>query len=666
MVKKILLGCVAIGSVWLWWEWDHLVIMKASADPWQPPPTAASTEPPIPREPCRDYTPTRRALFGDLHIHTRFSFDARSRDMLGSVDDAYRFARGETIGLGPFDAGGKGQRTAQLERPLDFAAVTDHAEWIGEVVACDTPDSASYNSQACRIFRGEIRDDSWVSSLITGGQGNRMISIIGSMGRSKEVCGENAEHCRTGLKSAWEENQRATEDWYDRSADCSFTSFHGYEHSYSPGRSKVHRNIIFRNERVPELPISSLEESDPYRLWESLDALCSDTGGDCEALSIPHNSNVSNGRTFRITWRDAPLAEQQRLASLRERWEPLVEMMQVKGESECAEGLWQVLGEDDLCNFEKIREMNNLALEDCEDDYGTGAITGVGCRSRLDFARYALVEGMAEKRRIGINPYRFGFIGSTDSHNATPGDTDEENYQGCCANTDNTIETRMGGHKDFAGSPVVARNPGGLMGAWAEENTRDALFDAMQRREVFATSGPRITPRLFAGWNIPDYACDEDTAALGYTGGVPMGGELKATKDQVSPAFLAASSADPAGNPLQRLQLVKVWRGQGDAFHQSVYDLAGGENDASVDLDSCQPTGAGASQFCTVWHDPAFDAGQDAAYYLRVVENPSCRWSWRQCLQLPEAERPSACNDPKIPRIIQERAWTSPIWVSSS
>jgi hypothetical protein len=489
-----------------------------------------------------------------------------------------------------------------------------------------------------------------------------MLNIIGFMDRQGAVCGPQNRWCREGLLSAWTETQEATEKYYDRSADCSFTSFHGYEYSNSLGRSKVHRNVIFRNERVPELPISSLEQGNPLGLWEQLDTLCNDSGGSCEAIAIPHNSNVSNGRMFRVPWRDEPLQEQQRQAQLRARMEPVVEVMQVKGESECKSGMWNVFGKDELCDFEKLRGLGEKAPLDCEDDYGTGAIRGVGCQSRLDFARYALIEGMLEEARIGINPYRFGFAGSTDTHNASPGDVVEDRFDGCCANTDNSVMQRLDSGEGFAGRPPAARNPGGLMGVWAEENSRDSLFDSMQRREVFATSGPRIVPRLFVGAQLPESICEGEIAVAGYQSGVPMGSVITDSLN-ASPLFAAAVSADPNGGLLQRLQVVKVWYDADGGFHQSVVDIAGDtDNGDEVNLDTCAVSGPGESQFCATWRDPDFDPAQPAAWYVRAVENPSCRWSWRQCLSLPEAQRPATCTDPEIPRLIQERAWTSPVW----
>lgn len=657
----IALVALLVPAAWLWREWDHIAV-GAVAPEWSPPPSPAAAEPAQPREPCNEQYPLRRAWFGDLHIHTTYSMDARSRGMLGTPDDAYRFARGETIGLGPFDAQGMGARPARLKRPLDFAAVTDHAEWIGEIAQCTTPGAQAFGTVACRAFRGEAETPLTFATAIAG-RGMPLLNVVGFRDRKTEICGPDNASCREALFDAWQVMRDAAETHYDRSAECSFTSFIGYEYSNSPGRAKVHRNVIFRNDVVPELPVSSLEYGDPVDLWQRLDALCNETGGDCEAIAIPHNSNVSNGRSFRITWRDEPLREQLRQAALRARMEPLVEMMQVKGESECKSGMWQVFGEDELCDFEKQRGTGDAAPADCEDDYSLGAIMGQGCQSRLDFVRYALIEGMAEEERIGVNPYRFGFIGSTDTHNASPGDVEEDFYDGCCANTDVTARQRLDPAPGFAGKSSAVRNPGGLVGLWAHENTRDALFDAMLRREAFATSGTRIKPRFFAG-ALDEELCASNFVARGYQQGVPMGGVIPGVGGQ-GPVFAAAATADPAGGLLQRLQIVKVWHDGEGAFHQSVVDIAGDpDNGATVDLRNCAVSDRGATQLCATWRDPDFDPDQAAAWYVRVVENPSCRWSWRQCLMLPEDERPPTCDDPQIPRVIQERAWTSPVWYS--
>ena len=652
-----------------------LLAIRPSADDWTPEVRPASGDTAPRAAPCAHRDPLRQAFFGDLHVHTKFSMDARSRGMLGSPDDAYRFARGETIGFGPFDESGIGSRSWALARPLDFAAVTDHAEWIGEVNLCTTPGSTSYDSESCRGFRGERPIKPPIPGLKLGG---KMTGVVGALGRRGDICGPGDAACRDSLETAWEETMRATERWNDTSEACAFTAFHGWEHSYSVNMSKVHRNVIFRNASVPELPISSLEAPDAIDLWDRLDRLCTNAGTGCEVITIPHNSNVSNGRLFETTWKRESRDEQLRQMKVRARIERLVEMMQVKGESECANGMFGVVGgEDELCEFEKIRQFAEVPLEDCEEGAGWGAIRGGGCRSRVDFARYALVEGMRERGRVGVNPFQFGMIGSTDGHNANPGDTEEYDWEGCCADIDATPEGRMTTEPRFAGAGNIARNPGGLMGVWAEENARDSLFDAMSRRETFATSGPRIEPRFFGGWDLPEDLCGRgDLVETGYAQGVSMGSILPdTTQSGAAPTFVAQVARDPGvaehpGGQLDRLQIVKVWYGEDGQFHQAVHDVggrladvAGSSREApSVDLDTCEPRGAGYDALCAVWTDPAFDASRDAAYYVRAVENPSCRWSWRSCLSLPEAERPAACSDPGIPRVIQERAWTSPIW----
>lgn len=646
-----------------WWLIEPATITVSQAAPdWNPAVEAAPAGEPLPRQPCDQVAPLGRAFFGDLHVHTSLSSDARSRDMLGSVEDAYRFARGETIGLGPFDADGNGTRTLALETPLDFAAVTDHAERMGEVELCTSTGSTAYASERCQQYRGELA----IESGFLGTRGGRSMQLMGLRERQPSVCGPDNAACRTAMKRAWQRSQAATERYYDRSSDCSFTTFHGWEHSYAPSLSKVHRNVIFRNERVPELPISALEAPGGPALWQRLDALCPTQSTACEAITIPHNPNASNGRMFRIDYRDAPMERQRQLAEQRARYDAVVEMMQIKGESECAPGLWQVVGEDEQCGFEKMRGLGAQAPKDCESGYAGAAMAGLGCQSRLDFVRYAVIEGTAEESRIGVNPLRFGFIGSTDTHNASPGATAEDKYEGCCANTDTSVHERLEKKRGFAGKPPAYRNPGGLMGVWATQNTRDDLFDAMQRREVFATSGPRIAPRLFVGATIPENACDGDIAAIGHASGVPMGSAITVGPESESPRFLAAASADPNGGALQTLQVIKVWQGAGDAFHQAVYNVAGDrDKNVAVDTTTCEPPSAGHRQLCATWQDPAFNADDNAAYYLRVLETPSCRWHWRQCLLFPEDARPTVCDETALPRTIQERAWSSPVWIAT-
>jgi len=629
-------------------------------EPWEPASRPAQAAEPVPRAACADRDPLRRALFGDLHVHTGFSMDAWIEGTLVSPDDAYRFARGEPIGLPPYDAAGRPARTVRVERPLDFAAVTDHAEWLGEVTLCREPESPVYDTRSCRIFRGEA--ESLLARLFgVEGPKARMAGAASLWGRNDAICGEDSARCRREARTAWQANQEATERWYDRSEACAFTTFHGYEYSRSPGFTKIHRNVIFRNEIVPELPISWIDTPTEAGFWRKLRAQCVDTDSGCDAIAIPHNPNLSNGQLFAIWYRDLPLAAQRAQARLRGGLEPLVEIVQYKGESECRNGLYGVVGgPDELCDFEKIRDMPGRPVEDCEEGTGSGAQRGRGCVSRLDYARYALVEGLREAERIGVNPYRFGFIGSTDTHLGNAGAVSEREFVGKFAEA--TVEQLTIGEKR---RPSAFRNAGGLAGVWAEENSRDAVFDALARREAFATSGTRIAPRLFAGWDLPADLCErDDRVAQGYARGIPMGGTLPAAPDRdATPRLLVQARRDPQGAPLQRIQIIKAWHGADGAFHQAVHDVARVPPGASVDPDTCALRGAGADALCATWSDPDFDPDRTAVYYARVVENPTCRWSTWQCLSLAPEDRPDGCSDPRVPRTIQERAWTSPIWL---
>ena len=632
-------------------------------DAWEPAPRAAVSKEIAGREPCSQSDPLRRPFFGELHLHTGYSMDAWVTGTTASPDDAYRFAKGEPIEI----RGGKGipPRTARLGRPLDFTAVTDHAEWMGEVAICTTPGSSGYDSSGCRVFRGEKRH--WLSTLL-GLEGfvARIPGIMGLTGRPEGVCGDNDERCRSHLASVWAATQGAAERHYDRSSACRFTTFHAWEYSASPGRSKVHRNVILRNELSPELPLSSIDTPEADELRRKLMSLCNRTGTGCEAIAIPHNPNLSNGQSFAIWYSELAEEDQRKEAALRAEIEPIVEMMQIKGESECRNGMFEVLGEpDELCEFEKIRDLGQPDLEDCNEGQGSGAQVAEGCTSRLDYVRYSLIEGLRQEARLGVNPYRFGFIGSTDSHTATPGLVDEIRPAKFASTVEKTLTI---GQRRRA---TAFRNPGGLAGVWAEENSRDSLFDGMKRREAFATSGPRIVPRLFGGWELPANICaGGDLAAAGYQHGVPMGGVLPPRAKTGAPTFVVSALRDPGtpdapGGLLQRLQIIKGWADDEGRFHQAVFDVAGDAgNGASVSLDSCEPTGPGHDSLCGTWTDPDFDTDREAVYYARVIENPSCRWTTRLCNTLPATDRPDACNHPTLPKIIQERAWTSPIWHS--
>jgi hypothetical protein len=432
--------------------------------------------------------------------------------------------------------------------------------------------------------------------------------------------------------------------------------------------AKVHHNVIFRNANVPAAPIPWVDVPDVYELWEGLRSQCLEAGIGCDVITIPHNSNLSNGNMFAITGKDLPLEEQRARAMLRADIERLAEITQIKGDSECRNGMYQVLGApDEFCNYEEWR---GPEVEDCEEGSCWGALMDRGCVARTDYIRYTLLEGLREQERIGVNPFKLGIIAATDQHNANPGDVEEYSFQGWQGAADASTQQRLDpGNSNINANNSLASNPGGLAGVWAEENSRDAIFDAMKRRETFATSGPRITARLFAGWDYPDDLCSSASLVEeGYEGGVPMGGDLSARPEGAkAPSFVVSAMRDLGtpehpGGLLQRAQIVKGWVDDAGHFHQEIFDVAGGANGASVDPDSCQPRGVGHDSLCSVWTDPSFDAAQRSVYYLRVLENPSCRWNQLQCLSLPADERPPSCSDPSVPGVIQERLWTSPIW----
>ncbi len=599
------------------------------------------------REPCARQFPLRRPWFGDTHVHTAFSFDANMLGVRNAPRDAYRFARGEAVGLQPFDAEGRPLRTAQLRRPLDFAVVTDHAELLGEVHLCSTPGEEGYGSFVCRVAR---RWPLLAYVLVN----SAMLNI--SDPRRYAFCGEDGRRCRQAALAPWREIQAAAEAAYDRSEACRFTSFVGYEWSGSPDSNMIHRNVIFRNERVQELPTSYIEVRTGEGLWQRLQEECLDRDDGCDVLAIPHNSNLSGGRLFLAEREDGrPL--DAATARRRARLERLAEVIQHKGSSECR--LRGAFAEDELCGFERLpfARMDQYPFESWWTD-----------PPPLSTVREALVEGLVQEERLGVNPFKLGLLGSTDSHLGTPGLADEDVFPGHAAGGD-TTRSEIPAIPD---RPYF--NPGGLAVVWAEENSRDALFDAMRRREVYGTSGPRIIVRFFGGFELPGDLCAGDTlAAVGYERGVPMGGDLPPAEPGGVPRFALRALRDPGtaeapGGLLQRAQIVKAWLEDGEP-RLRVFDVAGDpESRADVDPATCTPRGAGFDSLCRVWQDPDFDASQRALYYARVLENPSCRWSARACLARgvdcsgrvpPEL---AICCDDAVPSTIRERAWTSPIW----
>ncbi len=606
------------------------------------------------RQPCAARSPLRRALFGDLHVHTSLSFDAYAFDVRVTPEQAYRFARGEEISLPPNDAMGNGTRKLRLLRPLDFAAVTDHSEFLGEVQACITPSAAGYGSLTCQRYR--MGGNSAITNL-----GFKL--AIDDQQRFEDICPPDGSGCADLLSATWNRLQQAAQTAYDKSESCEFTSFIAYEYSGAPGLSTLHRNVIFRNDRVP-LPITHYEEPTPQGLWQALDDACRNARSGCDVLAIPHNPNESNGKMFRIEYPEGvSIDEQRRLAQVRQRMEPVVEIYQHKGDSECKNGLSGVLGApDEQCGFEKTLRKS---VPDCGEGTGTGGTARTGCISRRDFVRYALLDGLREQVRLGVNPIPLGFIGSTDTHNGSPGFVDEYRFAGHRGLDDDTVEKQIGGGGITIGG--MEFSPGGLVGVWADENSRPAIFDALRRRETFGTSGPRITVRFFGGFDLPDGLCaDPGLVEKGYQKAVPMGGTISGAGGK-APRFVVQAMRDPGdsmrqGTPLQVVQIVKGTLTAAGPITK-VFDVAGNRaNGASVDVSTCAQKGAGADLLCGSFVDPEFDEKQPAYYYVRVLENPSCRYNTYLCNTIPVAERPAPCSDPDSPKTIQERAWASPIY----
>ncbi|MCA9509209.1 MAG: DUF3604 domain-containing protein [Myxococcota bacterium] len=620
------------------------------------------------REACADYQPLRKPLFGDTHVHTAFSFDASTQDTRNTPRDAYRFAKGERVGLQPYDAKGQALRSAQLERPLDFTVVTDHAEMLGEVRTCNDPSAPGYDSDLCWLYQN-------MRPVLTAPLAVRGM-VLKQRWNFCPAATADAELCHGNTRSAWNDIRAAAEEAYDRSAECRFTSFVGYEWTATATSQNLHRNVVFRNDRVTDLPSNWIEDASAWQHWQDLRRECLDAGTGCDALTIPHNSNLGGDGLMFMTAKLTSLADAngevtREEAVLRQRMEPVIEIMQHKGDSECL-----LAGDtvDEACGFEKLPydSFAGAQISRAPVMTNTGLLSDIGKPKRSAMVREALKKGLALEKELGVNPLKYGIIASTDTHLGTPGLVDERNAKG------------HGGAGLAAGAGLapglpdnLENNPGGLAVVWAEENARDSIFAALTRRETYGTSGPRHVVRFFGGWDYPDDLCAApDFAARGYAGGVPMGGDLpEPGAAGGAPVFAVSALADPGtpaspGTPLQRVQIVKGWVDAKGATHEKVYDVAGGDNGASVDTSTCATSGDGAANLCAVWRDPAFDAKQGAFYYARVLENPTCRWSQQRCVAGGvDCSRPETitrgfepCCAADHRKTVQERAWTSPIW----
>ena len=610
------------------------------------------------REMCDARSQYRNLYFGELHAHTTLSYDAYIWKTSATPAQAYEFAKGKELALTPLESNGSDIRYVKLSRPLDFVALTDHQEFLADYYLCTDEGSPAYDSAPCQGYR-------------EGGNANLLdyasIVVNTSPGHIEGLCDVAGVNCTEASKAMWREIVMNAEDAYDRSSACSFTAFVAYEYTRNTNFSDRNRNVIFRNADVPELPPSYLEQWTEEGLWAELSETCLEADNDCDCLTIPHNSNWANGNKFTLDYpgEGAGLDQQREAAAFRARMEPLAEFHQHKGSMECKNG-FEGVPYDPQCDFEQIREAE---FTDCGDTPGMGGVAGLGCLSRYDYIRGALKLGLSEWVRTGVNPYKFGIVGGTDNHNGLPGNVEEWDYPGAMGTNDDTPRKRLGEVRTVL--PFERFNPGGLTAVWAVENSRDALFEALRRRETYGTSGTRMEVRFFGGWGYPAGLCqDDDFVTTGYEDGVPMGQDLpQMPAGAGAPTFAVRAKKDPGveGHPgadLQQIQIVKGWvDDEGNEMEQVIVIAGDPDNGAGVDSSTCEMTGEGWETLCAVWTDPDFDPGVPAFYYARVIENPSCSWRQYECNKLPEGERPDICSGGDIVQMtIQERAVTSPIW----
>ncbi|MFT5936377.1 MAG: hypothetical protein ACI85S_001441, partial [Pseudohongiellaceae bacterium] len=579
-----------------------------------------------------EFNADRNAYFGDLHVHTMYSFDAFIFGTTSSPSDAYTFAKGGTIQHpAGFDM--------KLDVPLDFYGVSDHAFYLGVLREMANPDS--------EISKHEIAEgmSTLGDSDDRGSKFSRILSFIRSE-RASEINDPNI------VKSAWDDIIESANRHNDPG---NFTTFVAYEYTTTANDGgNLHRNVIFRDDNVPDLPFSRLDSKNPEDLWQWMDR---NRAAGIESLAIPHNSNGSNGNMFMLTdWSGNPL--DSAYANQRMRNEPLIEITQVKGTSDTHPALSP---NDEWAAFEIMPFM--VASQLASQPEGS-------------YVREAYRNGITLQEQQGFNPFKFGVIGSSDTHNATyAGDEDDywskvglRDSDGVKRGSVPLDEPRDNGEL-YADTYYNTWSASGLAGVWAEENTREAIYNAFRRKETFGTSGPRIKARFFSGYDLPEID-DADLASKAYSGGVTMGSDLLADADR-APSFIAWVARDPNSAPLQRVQIIKGWVENGES-QEAVYDVAcsdGGivdpvshrcpDNGAQVNLADCRiSSGLGAAELKASWQDPEYDPTQNAFYYLRAMENPSCRWStW-------DAIRAGVEPRSDLAATIQERVWSSPIWIT--
>ena len=574
--------------------------------------------------------------FGETHLHTAVSVDAGTMNTVGQ-EDAFRFARGEEITTT------HGLR-ARLSRPLDFIVVSDHAEMYGLMPQLKRGDPAILGTEIGRRWYEDLSSGDPDRAFTTA------MEIVASLSHEDPPI-ENP----SAVRDAWHAYTDLADRYYEPGR---FTTIIGYEYT-TRGGFNLHRNVLFRGDASTAnltVPFSQYDSQNPEDLWRHLAEFHERTGA--EVLAIPHNGNLSNGRMFSVeTYDGEPYSRE--LAELRSRFEPLIEVTQIKGDGEAHPFLSP---NDEFADFETW-DRSNLD--------GTEAKT----RDMLqyEYAREALKTGLAMQQRLGVNPFKFGMVGGTDGHTSMSG-AEEDNFFGKHSGVE------PGPHR-WEHVVIEAPDPdftiygwqqaaAGWAAVWATENTREAIFDAMKRKETYATTGTRMTVRFFGGWSFEEAdAQSRMPARTGYAKGVPMGGDLKSAPGGRSPSFLVAARKDPYSGNLDRIQIVKGWLDAAGETHEKVYDVVwSGDRrpgpdgklppvGSTVDVAKATWTNTiGSPELIAVWEDPDFDPSLDAFYYARVIEIPTPRWTAYEALRF-DIDMPE-----EVPMVIQERAYTSPIW----
>ncbi len=588
-----------------------------------------------------------RPFFGDTHLHTSFSMDAGAFGCRLSPKDAYRLAKGEEI------IASTGQQV-KLSRPLDFLVVADHSDNMGFF-----PDLFAGKPE----ILAEPLGRKWYDLIQTGKGGEAALDIIVTFTGGKFPKSLMYNPGTKAYRSAWRETINAAEAANDPGR---FTAFIGYEWTSTSAGNNLHRNVIFRDNREkasrlePFTTYPPMGSDNPRDLWKWMTTYEEKTGGD--VLAIAHNGNLSNGRMFPIIESFTGKTIDREYAETRAKWERLYEATQIKGDGETHPFLSP---NDEFASFERW-DKGNLDLSEAKKPE----------MLEFEYARSALKNGLKLEKELGVNPYKFGLIGSTDAHTALSA-VEEDNFFGKSSNVEPNPDRAM---HPWARNPATGtiimgweQTSSGYAAVWATENTREALFDAMERRETYATTGPRMIVRFFGGWEFETKdAQTRNPGVIGYTKGVPMGGDLREPPAGKPPAFLVAALKDPIGANLDRIQIIKGWLDAKGEVHEKIYDVVWSDADKrkpdpktgrlppvgnTVDVANTTWTNTiGDPELITVWKDPDFDPSLSAFYYARVIEIPTPRWTAYDTKRL-------GIKMPKeVPMIIQERAYTSPIW----